>query len=333
MAKIEPAVTQLLYPIPDGTSYIDLAKDLSKVNRRLYRQGYTYVVQDIQCVVPSGLRASDISTFTFSTVGNSWIVHNAWKKAFGAWRAQQRDILKHLPTSQGKWADFKIYLDDEHEDGTTLEPYAGDNAVYITGEWEHSKLVFDDDGTEREFKMHMIGSSNLADTNNESGIGLIQEYQNSRAFPNADPALPSAASDTVYAKMIGYAPDELTDIMVDNMENDNDLPPYDPDEYPGGDTNADAAVPVRLAAVSGTQAVMTSPGFIAPCGLIKVYTSELSLTNTTESATDLGDVGGTGVASPGPLSVYQSGTASQSYVIVTVAPGPYRGVLAAPMGQ
>ncbi len=322
MAKIEPAVTQLLYLVPDGTSYIDLAKDLSKVNRRLYRQGYTYVVQDVQVGISTGMKSSDVWSCSLSTAGNSWVVHNAWKKAFGAWRTQQRDILKHLPTAEGKWADFKIYLDDSHEDGTILEPYAGDNAVYIAGEWEHSKLVFDDDGTEREFKMHMIGSSNLTDTNNESGIGLIQEYQNSRAFPNADPALPSAANDTIYAKMIGYASDELTDIMVGNMEDDNDLPPYDPDEYPGGDTNADSAVPVRFGSVSGTQTTVTMAGFIAPCGLVKVNTSESSL-DTNGFLADASTANG----------VYAQGTAATAVVMFTMAPGPYRGVLAAPMGQ
>ena len=328
MAKIEPAVTQLLYPVPDGTSYIDLAKDLSKVNRRLYRQGYTYVVQDIQCVVPAGLRPSDIATFTFSTAGNSWIVHNAWKKGFAAWRRQVREVERGTGIKAGTWNDFKVYLDDSMEDGTTLEPYAGDNAVYQAGEWDYSALVFDDDGTERDLKMHLIGSSDLTDTNEESGIGLINEYENSRAEVQAfSPDNPSDASDTIYAKLMGT--DELTDRLVDNIESANDSPPYDQDDYPGGAANADAAVPVRLAAVSGTQAIMLTPGFIAPCGLIKVFTSELSLTDA-HAVTLADDSTSDG---PGPNSVYQSGTASQSYVIITVASGPYRGVLAAPMGQ
>ncbi len=316
MAKIEPAVTQLLYPVPDGTSYIDLAKDLSQVNRRLYRQGMTYVVQDIQYAAGAGMRASDIQGLTFSTAGNSWIVHNAWKKAFTAWRREKRKGTDALGPIHGKWEDFKVYLDDSMEDATTLEPYAGDGAVYQAGEWEYSKFVFDDDGTERELKMHLIGSSNLADTNNESGIGLIQEYQNSRAYPNADPALPSSASDTIYAKMIGYAPDELTDIMVDNMENDNDLPPYDPDEYPGGDTNADAAVVARWGSVNATQSSTTLGGFIAPCGLVKISTAELALDNAASAD-----------------GVYAAGSAPTAVMILSIAPGTYRGVLAAPMGQ
>ncbi len=332
MAKIEPAVTQLAYLVPDGASYIDLAKDLSKVNRRLYRQGYTYVVQDIQLGISSGLRSTDVAVMTFSTMGNSWMVHNAWKKAFRVWRQQQKEVTDALPGIQGKWADFKIYLDDTMEDGTTLEPYAGDGAVYTGGDWDHSRFVFDDDGTEKYYKMHMIGSSNLSDTNDESAIGLIHEYSHSR--PNvhiAEPDVESEASDTIYAKLLGT--DEMSDILVGHMEAENDVPPYDQDEFPGGETLADAAVPVRIVSASGTQTSATAMGFIAPCGLIKVDSSEMNLTDTTESATDLGDVAATGVASPGPRSIYQVATAQTTLVIVTVAAGPYRGVLAAPMGQ
>ncbi len=322
MPKIEPAVRQLLYIVPDGVSYIDLAKDLSKVNRRLYRQGMSYVIQDIQVGVSNGMKASDVWGASFSTAGNSWIVHNAWKKGFAAWRDQQREITRALGSDvSGKWADYKIYLDDTMEDGTILEPYASDNAVYLAGEWEHSKLVFDDDGTEREFKMHLVGSSNLADTNEESGIGLIYEYNLSRRrIQSPDPSVSGSASDSIYSKL--FATDEMSDMMVDNIEGDNDNPPYDHDEMPGGATNADAAVINRFVSCSANQTTVTVPGFVAECGLVRVFTSEQSL-DTNGFLADASTANG----------VYASGTASNTAVLITVAPGPYRGVLAAPMGQ
>lgn len=313
MAKIEPATTQLLYFVPNGDSYIDLAKDLSKVNRRLYRQGYTYVVQDVQLAQTTGMTATDISQLVFSTAGNSWIVHNAWKKGFAAWRKQVRKVERGTGIKAGTWNDFKVYLDDTMEDGTTLEPYAGDAAVYLAGEWDYSALVFDDDGTERDLKMHLIGSSNLADTNEESGIGLIQEYQNSRATPEGtSPANPTSASDTIYAKLMGT--DEMTDRLVDNVEAANDDTPYSLAHYPGGPDNADAAVPVRLMACNAQQAATTVPGFIAPCGLIKVGLNEAQLDGQTPP-------------------VYETVSSPTIAILITVAPGPYRGVLAAPMGQ
>ena len=319
MPKIEPAVRQLAYLLPDGVSYIDIAKDLSRVNRRLYRQGMSYVIQDIQIGVSSGMKSTDIYQVIFATAGNSYVVHNAWKKGFEAWRTQQREITRAMPGIEGRWADFKVYLDDTMEDGTILDVYAGDGATYAAGEWEHSKLVFDDDGTEREFKMHIIGSSDLTDTNNESGIGLIHEYQISRRRPqDPDPDVPADANNSIYAKMLGT--DEMSDMLVDNIEGDNDSAPYDDVEYPGGASNADAAVMVRFGSVNATQSTVTLPGFVAQCGLIKVTTNEEAL-STSGGQPPTGD------------SIYESGTAPSTSVLITVAAGPYRGVLAAPMGQ
>ena len=316
MPKIEPAVTQLFYNFPAGTSYIDIAKDLSMVNRRLYRSGMVYAIQDIQLLNGLGTKASDISMVTFGTAGNSWIVHNAWKKGFRAWRNQMNELKRGLGSNvEGKWADFKVYLDDSMEDGTILSPLASDGAAYATGEWNHSKLVFDDDGTEREYKMHIIGGSNLTDTNEESAIGLIYEYGISRPRVNeGDPDVFSGLSDSVYAKMLGT--DELSDMMVDNIEGDNDNPPYDFDNYPGASSNADAAVLARIASVNSTQSQVTVPGFIAPCGLIQVVTQELSLSDATSAD-----------------GTYGAGTAPTIQAIITVATGPYRGVLAQKMGQ
>ena len=320
MPKIEPAVTTMWYTVGTGDSYIDLAKDLSAINRRLYRQGYVYAVQDIQLGMMAGMRATDIAQFSFSVVPNTYMTHNAWAKAFRAWRRQQKEITDHLGPISGKWADFKVYLDDSMEDGTILTPTSGDGAAISTGEWEHSKLVFDDDGTEREFKMHMIGSSNLTDTNEESGIALIEEYADSRAYPNEEPAVLGAASNTIYAKLMGT--DEMSDMLVDNAESDNDLPPYDVDDYYGGAANGDASHPVAIAAVSGTESVLRIPGFIAPCGLIKVAVNELRLVE-----------GGDANANLTSQSVYAVHTSEQAVIGITVAVGPYRGVLATPMGQ
>jgi len=163
--------------------------------------------------------------------------------------------------------------------------------------------------------MHLIGSSNLADTNNESGIGLIHEYQISRRrVQDPDPDVPADANNSIYAKMLGT--DEMSDMLVDNIEGDNDSAPYDDAEYQGGATNADASVPVLWGSVNATQSTSRLPGFIAPCGLIKLSTGELALDNAASAD-----------------GIYAAGSAPTAVVILTVAAGPYRGVLAAPMGQ
>ena len=311
MAKIEPAVTQLTYLVPDGTSYVDLAKDLSKVNRRLYRQGYTYVIQDIQFFLNVGMKASDVQSLQFSTAGNSWIVHNAWTKAFRAWRDQQRSV-EDLVEIRPKWEDFKVYLDDGMRGGTTLEPYAGDGAVYQAGEWLYSQYVWDDDGTERETYGHLIGS----DTGT-SDFALIQNYADSRATIHAaSPDQETEASTSMYAKLMTLGDDELIADLIDNMETTNDAPPYDQDDFPGGADNADHAVVTRWLSCNAQQGSTTVGGFIVPCGLLKIQNTEYALNDATSAD-----------------GTYATGTAIQGALILTIAPGPYRGVLAAPMGQ
>lgn len=327
MAKIQPAVTQLYYAVGDGASYIDLAKDLSAANRRLYRQGMTYVIQDIQLAVSPGMRATDVFQVSFSTMGNSWMVHNAWTKAFRTWQRMQNEYMDGAGARlKGKWADFKIYLDDSQAGGTTHQSYASDGAVYAAGEWVYSNFVYDDAGAARSPSMHMIGS-----VTSDSAIGLIEAYANSRNYQGTEPNNPAEIATGFYAEYHGVG--DIDDELGADLRDDNDLPPYELDDYPGGDSNADAPVFTRFGSVNATQSTAQLGGFIVPCGLLKISTNELQLTNTTESATDLGDVAGTGVASPGPLSVYEVTSATTVGILITLAPGPYRGVLAAPMGQ
>jgi len=306
MPKIEPAVTQLMYVVPHGDSYIDLAKDLSKVNRRLYRQGMTYVVQDVQIGVSGGMKTTDISQLIFATAGNSYMTHNAWKKGYETWRTQQNEYMDGEGSQlKGKWADFKVYLDDHQAGGTTLEPYAGDAAVYAAGEWTMSNFVYDDAGTSRSPSIHLIGTST-----EDSAIGLIQAYGEARNYPAGGPSNPAAMATGFYAQFHGVG--DVDDELGNDIRDQNDLPPYDQDEYAGGETNSDVPVPVRFLSCNATQSTVMVPGFIAPCGLIKVTLGEAQLDAS---------------------SLYESSTSPSVAMLLTVATGPYRGVLAAPMGQ
>lgn len=306
MPKIEPAVTQLLYQVPNGDSYIDIAKDLSKINRRLYRQGMTYVIQDIQFAQNIGTKATDITQISFATAGNSYMTHNAWKKGYETWRTQQNEYGDGSGSQlKGKWADFKVYLDDGQAGGTTLEPYATDGAVYIAGEWTMSNFVYDDAGTSRSPSIHLIGTST-----EDSAIGLIQAYGEARNYPSGGPGNPAAMATGFYAQFHGVG--DIDDELGNDLRDQNDLPPYDQDEYAGGETNADAAVPVRFGSVNASQSTGMLPGFIVPCGLVKVGLNELQLDGSSE---------------------YEATSSAAVALLITVAAGPYRGVLAAPMGQ
>jgi len=310
---MQPAQTVLSYAVPNGESYIDIAEGLSQVNRRAYRQGMEYAVGKVTFAYTADPGSILNVSLTCSTAGNTWVVHNAWKKAQHCWMQQQRrarDLIGCGPgnldgVSKPTWEDYKVYLDDAHRAGTSLGVIAGDTGAVGTGEWDYSRLIWEaDDASIDEVYMHLIGGD-VSTTD----FGLILGYQQSRATVQAEsPDLPAEYSINMYTRL---ANDEnaVADEVAQNMEEENDEPPYDHDDYPGSDTNSDAPWLQQLAFASTTIPVGVVPGFVAQCGLIRLFLGARNV------------AGGT------------TGTAPESLVQVHLVPGSYKGVLASPMGQ
>ena len=298
-SSIDPAQRTLSYIITPSsgavTVDIDLAKDLSAVNRRLYRQGMQYYVSGVSFLrlVPG------VSSMTCMTAGDTWMVHNAWKKGFQFWKAQQKDVSGVLPGIQGKWADFKIELDDNS--GTAINTVASDGGTIVPDEWDLSNYVWDDDGTERFPTFVMLGS-----TATGSKVGLVQEYHISRAQQADEPTISADASDSIYAKSLGT--DEMSDLLVGITETENDAPPYDANEMAGGDTVADCPHLQSFDTAFFESGSKMTHGFTVECGLLRLALGSFGTDGTTPS-----DVA--------------------HLIQVHLAPGPYKGVMASPMGQ
>lgn len=319
MVTIQPAQRRLFYTgtmtSNEGTFYIDLAKDLSAVNRRLYRQGMQYYVESFEHY---NIFANDeVQSMACSTAGDTWTVHNAWKKAFAHWKRQQREARKLVGQGTAPtWEDFKIYLDDAHRAGGTgsatgdeLSVLAADGGAVGSGEWIHSKLIYetDDQGTTAESFLHLIGPD-VSTTD----AGLILNYQKSRVtVQSEDPEVPAEYSANLYAYM-ARDENEVMDEVANNMEDENDAPPYDLDDYVGNDTNADAPFVQSFSLASPSQPLAVGNGFLAECGLIKIDAARFSVAT----------------------NAYSGNPDSQIFAFsITVAPGPYKGVMAEPMGQ
>lgn len=277
--------------IPDDTLVnVDIAQCLSILNKRLYRQGMMYYIENIQIVSPLATIA------LWRAIPDSWISQNAWKKGYSCWIEQQREHAKQCGDAgqsdpRGKWADFKVHPDDNGYNYAI--PLDSNGDAYLTGEWIYSNFVYDDAGTSRSPAIHMVGS-----TVDDSAIGLIQSYGDSRAYPTGGPSTPATIATGFYAQFHGAG--DIDDELATDIRDDNDLPPYDQDEYPGGSTNADHLVVMAKGATSALIPISTMPGGAAPCGLIQLY----------------GDT-----------------EAGNAVFIITVAPGPMKGVMASKMGQ
>jgi hypothetical protein len=313
MKGIEPAQRKLYYLTATSsgnvTVDIDLAKDLSAVNRRLYRQGMQYYVQSVEFMSAG---TTNVRVFAYAA-GDTWINHNAWKKGFALWRSQQRDVESVMPNLQGKWADFKIELDDNS--ATAINTLAGDGGTILCDEWNLANFVWDDDGAERSPTFCLLGATDVT-----SKIGLVQEYAISRNQVLRSPEVPSEASDSIYAKSLGT--DEMTDAIVDFVESENDDPPYDKDQYVGGDTVADAPFIQGFAVANAQGSKGVIGGFTAECGLVRLTINASASYDAVNTATD-----------PDTLTEHINDRDVPIAFTVTLAPGPYKGVMASKMGQ
>ena len=302
----EPAQTVLSYYVGAGVSYIDIAEGLSQVNRRAYRQGMEYAVGKVTFGYQANPQAILNVQLSAYTAGDTWVVHNAWKKAFAHWSAQQRTARRLIGQSaKPTWEDFKVYLDDTHRTGTIPGVVAGDDQAVGSGEWDYSRLLWEaDNNVIAEVYLHLIGGD-VSTTD----WGLILGYQQSRATVQpTDPELPVEFSNNMYAKMATDV-NLVADEIANNMEDENDQPPYDHDDYPGTDANSDSPWLQEFGVAAPGAPMATLPGFVAQCGLIRFNLTAHAVADGTPTA---------GVT---------------SLVQVHLVPGSYKGVAAFRMGQ
>ena len=281
-----PALRYLRYDLQNsGTAgtetshFIDLARDLSRVNRRLYRQGRNYHVKKITVVSrntgqsqgPSG--ASDFPAqagfVSASVVHGTWVSQKAWQRGFRTWQMMNKEASHALGNDIcGTWSDFKVYMTDTMRTGTTLSPIDNGGNAWDAGEWTYSRLVTPDGTTSSDaFSLHMIGAHNGSAGSRES-VGLIRSFGESRATvsPNA-PETPNNIKDDPLNNVFDYGT-AIDEVLEDYME-DADNPPYELTNYPGGAGNGQKPSVAQMSTL-GTDGKCTLAGFTAMCGLIEI---------------------------------------------------------------
>ncbi len=310
-SSIEPAVLQMKYVMPvneaaDTIRFIDIFSDLSLANRKLMRQGYQLGVGSITVNDDSGLtRSVDMS---FKTAGNNWITQNAFVKGHALWVEMNKEVLEDNPSIRGTWQDYKIRLVESHIDGNTLRIRDGSgNAWPVGAEWRMSTYVVPQHDVDaagvvlpaEEYTACLVGPSD--EPNNI--ISLVQAYENSRAtVQDTSPNVPAALPNSFYLRLTddGSQDPELAIIIAD----DNEKPPYPntPGAYPGGEIFATGSLFTQQRGIMNDfQPTLHLGGFVAPCGLVQI--------------------------------VAQSALAGNVEIIVDLLVGPYKGVMAVPMGQ
>jgi len=279
-----PAVRHLRYDIVNSATpgtetshFIDLAKDVSAVNRRLYRSGRSYHVKRITVVSRDTIAGfegpansqQNAGRISFSTAPNSWVARGAWKRGLKTFNLMNKEATHNLTNSiEGKWADFKVYLSQDHYNSSNkLEPIDNGGNAVVAGEWTYSNYISPDGTTAHdEFRIHLMGD-HVGAIGAWSSVGLIRSFGNSRATVSSGvPKVPGEASDDPLLNVFDYG--TTVDEVIDQLEFDNDVAPYSVDEYAGAVLN----MPKPLVMVDGciSDGSTTLGGFEALCGLIEV---------------------------------------------------------------
>ena len=326
-SKMQPAITDLYFSADtatagDSRSYVDTMKELSKVNRRLYEQGrmvayqgLTYIWRDAADydAAPGDTRSLQTIEVTVRTAGNTWVVHNAYVKGRALWYEMQELVLDDNPSIKGKWHDFKLQLWEGQSAARSLSVKDGGGTDVIGGEWNLATYVMpqhDVDPATGEPEPAVEYTPMLIGEDTTTKRSLVKAYQQSRATVQPiDPNVPASMSTSFFNLLTdsGSQEPELADVI----EDENDEPPYDTDEYVGGAINAATPMPVQYGAISSSEVDGRIGPFVAPCGLVEI---------------DIKGYDQTGALWP---------TAQMPVVdlLLHVAPGMYKGVAAIPMGQ
>ena len=255
--------------------YIDIAAGLSAANRRLYRQGRQYHIANITVIDTSG-----DSKVRFCTLPQVWTTGKAHKLMFDAWKDQRSRALENSPSKvSGRWADFKVYMSQQHyiDDGLTgatqIFPVFSDLTSVPKGEWEYSEIEYiDAAGTEQvNQKVWMMGKTEPADPTNFNGVGICQSLQEMLSIPPESPIVPDL-SKSVIMSMNPATGDDNVEVLA-NIRDDNDLAPYDGSIVIGAASTAlvsESFVTREVGWSSKGTASLPVMGFPVPLGLLEV---------------------------------------------------------------
>ena len=269
---IEPVTDEVNFP---GTQffYADLSKMCSALNRRFYRQGLNWAVSSIEVI------SSEDGNIQVNKLPNTWVMSNAWEKAFRAWKRQQDETLEDgtQESVRAKFNDFKIMMNSRQLSGIAsgkgqLLPTDSEFNYLLEGEWQHSQIVIPNYGAPGvNYEPYMIAVGN--DVGGAGGaVSLIKAYENSRSVPQSpDPVTPAGVLNTENIFRAMFDVGDNNEDVLENVVGKNDELPYDQLAYPGADVNftgleIHSIHPITNTTIGGSTFI---PGTNFPCGLIE----------------------------------------------------------------
>ena len=258
--------------------WIDLAKELSKLNRQSFSQGRMYEVSSIEVHAPANLQDGDSVEASVSALQCTWVTRNAFVKAKKAWQRMNRLVLKDSPSVKPKYHDFKVYFDRDY-DGTSIGCVDALGNALPSGDWSYSRFVmpsntvdpangFPTDALENYISMN--GNPIPATPTFHGTINAIQAYASARATVDDDsPNVDSAFHNNFYSQLTDMSSHE--DDIANNLENRGDSPPYNVDSYIGDPNSMGSArTLIGKRTLNPHHPDIRFGSFCAPCGHIGI---------------------------------------------------------------
>ena len=229
---------------------IDVAKHLSELNHRLYRQSRVY-----RCKVNHLGNPTDRGKVDVYVLRDTWMLQKAYqmaKDAFDKNMSEERaDISK---SNMARWQDFRIVLDHKASGISEKLPQKRANGTLNTsnmssGEFNESQ-VYKEDGTGMTFGL--FGSS--------TRWSIVEEYDKTADVDSAPANTVTGSSINPY----GELDDDNQAAARNDLQNRGNAPPYNPNSLDG-----DSLLRKVGSIGSNTGAQRLSTGFFdAPLGLI-----------------------------------------------------------------
>lgn len=270
------AVTRLAFKLTDGDNFIDLAKQLSIHHRTLIRQKQTFTVLGGMIVdnVDGDTQDGTTASFDVSTAPNTWYVRAAVNRCFRAWKNMRAKTIEANAdggsTAVGKYADFKVYLNNAPDAAYTdaiSTGVPGSRLDLEQGEWTYA-TVNQEDGSAKQF--HIVG--------NHAGprYAALKGWVETRGIPQDynGPIMPDLNGDGT----LDYTNDFLVNLYDDDQDDDreilvfeeNDGKPFNINAPYANIDNSNALQMQCFGYLSANNTTQMIPGFDALCGLLKI---------------------------------------------------------------
>ena len=129
----------------DATQFIDIAKALSIINRKMVRQGHYFYVNSVE------LYNNEDTFVDIHTIPDNWVTRSAYRRGKATFEQMNELAMTKVNGITPKYHDFKVYMSDRHRTTGSADPSLYNinsaSAVLSADDWVYSQLVSaDSDG-------------------------------------------------------------------------------------------------------------------------------------------------------------------------------------------